>query len=53
MPRHFEEFIATEISPGLIIVSRTLPIGRAAEWLHLLWTASEAEEYANAIYSLP
>ena len=53
MPRHFERFIASQTSPGLIIVSRKLPIGRAAEWLHLLWTASEAEEYVNSIYSLP
>jgi hypothetical protein len=53
MPGHFEAFIATQTSPGLIIVARTLPIGQAAAWLHLLWAASEAEEYINAIYSLP
>lgn len=53
MPAHFEAFIATESSPGLIIVARTLSIRRAAMWLHLLWEASEAEEYHNAIYSLP
>jgi hypothetical protein len=53
MPGHFEIFIATQTSPGVIIVARTLPIGQAAAWLHLLWAASEAEEYVNAIYSLP
>ena len=53
MPGHFEAFIATHTSPGLIIVARTLPIGQAAAWLHLLWAASEADEYINAIYSLP
>jgi hypothetical protein len=53
MPGHFAQFIATTPSPGLIIVSRTLAIGQAAAWLHLLWAASEAEEYLNTIYSLP
>ena len=53
MPGHFETFIATQTSPGLIIVARTLPIGQAAVWLHLLWAASDAEEYVNTIYSLP
>ena len=50
---HFEAFTATQSSPGLIIVSRTLAIGQAAAWLHLLWAASEADEYVNALYSLP
>ena len=53
MPDHFELFIASNTSPGLIIISQTLSIGRAAEWLHLIWAASEAEEYVNSIYSLP
>jgi hypothetical protein len=53
MPEHFAQFIANHTSPGLIIVSRKLPVGKAAEWLHLLWAASEAEEYVNSIYSLP
>jgi Domain of unknown function (DUF5615) len=53
MPNHFERFIIGNTSPGLIIISQQLPIGRAAEWLHLIWAASEAEEYVNSIYSLP
>lgn len=53
MPLHFAEFIQTTDSPGLIVVSKRLPIIQAAEWLYLLWAASEAEEYANTIYSLP
>lgn len=28
-------------------------MGRAAELLHLLWAASEAEQYADLIYDLP
>jgi uncharacterized protein DUF5615 len=53
MPDHFEQFIAGQTSPGLIIISQSLPVGKAAEWLHLIWTASESEEYVNSIYSLP
>lgn len=53
MPPHFEHFIAHHQSPGLIVISQSLAIGRAAEWLHLIWGASEAEEYINSIYSLP
>lgn len=53
MPDEFERFIANNISPGLIIISQSLSIGRAAEWLHLIWAASESEEYVNSIYSLP
>ncbi len=52
MPNHFREFISSHASPGVIIVSQKMPIGRAAELLHLLWAASEAEEYANIIYDL-
>jgi len=53
LPGHFRHFISSQTSPGLIIVSQRLPVGRAAELLHLLWAASEAEEYVDAIYDLP
>jgi predicted nuclease of predicted toxin-antitoxin system len=54
MPDHFGHFLSIgETSPGLIIVSTKLPVGRAAEWLHLLWEATSAEEYVNSIYNLP
>lgn len=54
MPGHFGRFVAAGgKSPGLIIVSAKLPVGRAAEWLYLLWEASSAEEYVNSMYNLP
>jgi len=53
LPEFFREFISTNSSPGLIIVAPRLPVGRAAELLHLLWAASEAEEYVIVIYDLP
>jgi hypothetical protein len=53
LPDEFNAFIAGETSPGVIVISRKLSIGKAAEWLYLLWSASEAEEYLNLIYRLP
>jgi len=37
----------------MIIVSQRLSIGRAAEFLYILWAASDAEEYINIVYDLP
>lgn len=53
MPRHLIEFIQHQNSPGVFIVSRKLPIGKAAEWLVAYWAASEAEEYQNQIIDIP
>lgn len=52
LPEHFRKFVEFHTSPGVIIVSQKLPIGSAAELLHLLWAASEADEYLNTIYEL-
>jgi hypothetical protein len=53
MPLHFASFINTETSPGLLIVSRRLRIPDVVQDLILIWTASEAEEWVNCVYSLP
>ncbi len=53
MPTHFGQFIEHHSSPGVFIVSRKLSIGDAAYWLHLIWEASEAEEYINTINHIP
>jgi hypothetical protein len=53
MPQHFGAFIAQHTSPGLILISQRIPIKQAADELHLVWGASEAEEYVNRIYRLP
>jgi hypothetical protein len=53
LPDHFRDFITSQASPSIIIVSQKLSIGRAAELLHLLSAATEAEEYTNIIYDLP
>jgi precorrin-6B methylase 1 len=53
MPKHFAEFIKTERSSGVLIVPQKISITQAIEEIILIWAASEAEEWANRIYSLP
>ncbi len=53
MPTHFANFIASQTSPGVFIVSRKLTIAQAAEWLILFWAASEAEEQINLLTHIP
>jgi hypothetical protein len=42
MPGHFRRWIEKQASPGLVIVSQEIDIGRAIEELLLVWAASEA-----------
>jgi len=53
MPIHFAEFVATQRSPGVIVVPRGIPLSVAAEWLITIWAASEAEEWVNTIFVIP
>ncbi|HEX5709637.1 MAG TPA: DUF5615 family PIN-like protein [Pyrinomonadaceae bacterium] len=53
MPEHFAEFIKTDVSPGVIIVSQRLPVTTVAEELILICSTSEAEEWTNLICSIP
>lgn len=53
MPTHFANFLASQSSPGVFIVSRKLTIAQAAEWLVLYWVASEAEEHTDSIIHIP
>jgi hypothetical protein len=53
MPTHFAEFIATQVSPGVFIVPRGMPLPVAVEWLLTIWEASEAEEWVNTIFPIP
>jgi hypothetical protein len=52
LPKHFKTFVESSSSPGLIIVSQKTAIGKVAHWLHLLWAASDKEEFTNIIYEL-
>lgn len=53
MPAHFNAFIHQQDSPGIIIISRKLSIGKAAELLLLYGEASEAEEHRNQVIDFP
>lgn len=53
MPKHFADFIATEISAGVLVIPQKLPVAQVVEDLLLIWAASESEEWHNRIYMLP
>ncbi|BAY13486.1 DUF5615 family PIN-like protein [Calothrix sp. NIES-2098] len=53
MPFHFAEYIATQTSAGVLIISQDLPIQEAINSLILIWAASDAQEWINRIVFLP
>lgn len=53
MPVHFANFIATQQSPGVFLLSQDLPISIAVAELMMIWEASEAEEWSNTLQYLP
>ena len=53
MPSEFAEFIVSNQSSGVIIVSRKLSIEATIEELLLIWAASSADEWVNRIAKLP
>jgi predicted nuclease of predicted toxin-antitoxin system len=54
MPRHFGQFLQTTgSSPGVILVSQSLPVGDAIEQLVLIWVATTPEEWKNRILRVP
>lgn len=44
---------AGEAVPGLLMVRQTLPVARAVESIVLIWSASDAEEWAGVVAFLP
>ena len=53
IPQHFAAFIATETSPGVLIIPQRLPVTTAVEDLLLIWSTMDAEEWRNTIRFLP
>lgn len=53
MPHHFRDFVATQHSPGVLLISQDLPVGAAVEALLLIADASEAGERENQLTYLP
>lgn len=53
MPSEFAEFITTNHSAGVIIVSQKLSVEVAIEELLMIWAISSAEEWVDQIAKLP
>ena len=53
MPAEFAEFITTNQSAGVIIVSRKIPMEVVIEELLVIWAASSADEWVDRIAKLP
>ena len=53
MPQHFRRFADSAFSPGVFLLAQSLGPSRAIEELVTIWLASEAEEWANQLWSLP
>lgn len=53
MPNAFGEFVMTQMSAGVLIVSQSLPISEAIDALILVWQTSDAETWQNQIASIP
>ena len=53
MPTEFGQFIVTQTSAGVLVVSQNLPIREAIDALILIWEASTAEEWINQIMTFP
>ncbi|MBE9050057.1 DUF5615 family PIN-like protein [Nostocales cyanobacterium LEGE 11386] len=53
MPAEFGQFIVSQTSTGVLIVSQNLPTSDAIDALILIWEASTAEEWFNQIMSIP
>ena len=53
MPLEFGQFITSQASSGVLILSQNLPIGEAIDAIILVWEASMAEEWINQIMTFP
>lgn len=53
MPKHFNEFVRSTPSSGLILMPQNLPVQVAVDDLILIWTATQPDEWMNRIVYLP
>lgn len=53
MPDHFADFLRTNTSPGLFIISQKVEVLAAIEALVLIWSASDSQEWLNSVCTLP
>lgn len=53
MPTEFGEFIVSQRSAGVLVLSQSIPIGEAINALLMIWEASTAEEWIDQIMTFP
>jgi hypothetical protein len=53
MPGHFAKFVASNTTPGVVIIPQATPIGAAIDGLLLIWAASEAGERRDRLVWVP
>jgi hypothetical protein len=54
MPRHLSDHLAAgRHLPGILVVPRRLALGEIVDELHLIWAASQPDEYRDLIVYLP
>ena len=53
MPGHFAHYTTGATSSGVILLRAAIPISTAIEELSLIWSASDAEEWANRLMWIP
>ena len=54
MPAHATQRLAAGSPlPGLLMIRQTLPLATAIDQLVMIWSASEAEEWAGLVIFLP
>jgi hypothetical protein len=53
MPGHFQRFVSTSRSPGVILMRARVPIVVAIEELLLIWVASDSEEWIDRVAWIP
>lgn len=53
MPGHFGDFVQHSESPGLIVVPRSMAIGRAIDEIVLIWHLATPQEWRNLHRRLP
>ena len=53
MPKHFEDFILHTESSGVIVIIKPFNFSEVAQFLSLVWKASDAEEWINVFDYYP
>jgi hypothetical protein len=53
MPKHFAEFIAQQVSAGVLIVPQWIPVAAVADDILLIHAATDSDEWLNRLFFLP